>query len=1547
MKRIIFIDWWIENTKVAFSDWNNFEIIDFKSDDELVKKFADNNINIENDFYFTWKLSDVIEKIFPHWKYISPISAIWMKWKDFIKNQNNINKFAILEISASWYIGIVLDKNWYIYKDNIFINPHCGAGSWVNLSRVLQKLNILKEDVDTLLSKYLWENWKEERNKLSTRADRCWVFSCSACVSDKNQWIPLDYALGVTLKSEVLKACKRIRVWVDWVLFSWWIFKWKFARDIAEDYFKTKWANIFFHDEKNILCIEWMDQIIKNLWEDFNPKKYLFSKKQAYTNYYKSFQSLYNDYSKNNKYLRQENFEQIPLSKNIENIPIKLGFDIWSTMAKFVIMDMNDTVLFIKSYSNSWDTIETIKHIFWQLKLLGIEKLLIKYIGITWSGRYQVQTILKSMYPHLKNNIDVLVENYAHARWSIFEAKKYITYLKSQDININDKECVLVDIWWEDTKISIIDLEKWDLKENAMNLKCSAWTWSLMDTLKSLFGICSIEEACEKAFVAENASPINATCAVFLMENAKKLQTKWVSKDKILASCYWAIVENMERTLWSQVKLPKNPLILLHWQTMLSDPLPLAVINRMGEYSWGDVYWLIPSNPWHRACFWLLDNIDIVDDINEYVILDDFINKTFERTIITCQWVACWDKNAKCNRTLLKYFSNNWVTWNLLLWWCSAVNELLKKEKNIHQTEEDFYKTWLKNFFNQYYPKDQESNRIIIPRSFIVSEQAYFISSILKYFNVPVYIDDVTKDDILWAQPFFNIDTCAPNIWASWQFMRLANTPHWVILFPQIESLDTNWKGLWKTCTTNQWWAIIAKNMALKINPNANFFLFNMNLKYMTPEFIGANIFEDFKKLLWEYNKTISIHDIEKAVEFALWKNNLLKKDLENYLVQILQKAIDDKKDIIIVCWREYILNQWVYDSHIWKLLQDKWVIAIPSYVFDIELNESYSFIYWKNPHHIVSIIDAIKNKSLHKILKNPKLKTVFEQIESWETKSFLSMSLVTTFRCWPDTMILPLINEITKWTPLLIIQSDAGINELAHLENRVNTFLNQLKIVDNSSKETDFEICELDIYNPQKLNKETDVIYFPTLDDNNMLVAVLKWVWFTCIQNFYDDKYDLEELITFGRKYVWDSVCAPLAWVFADTIKAVKDFTEKRKAWELEWKTRVFIFNNKWEWPCRQWQYYNSCKLHIHKELKSDSQDSHNNSFVKFLVGKEEEGFDIWLPQWWSFAIFQWIIIQWVLHSIYMKYWVRCKDFEEFSDFQKDFVDFKKIIYEIFENDFKPTDLREKISNTFGDTKIWYLVKYFTYWIYNNNWLSKAIKKFVKKWDNLGDLEQDHIKIHVEWEAYMRVAQINDIFRSTLNILWLGKFEMDYSPIWSYVEYLIVIWEYDLNKEIDILEKNLITSTKDNNLKKAILEKKWKIKSLKNIHYFVRNILAKPLYDSANIKMPENMDNVLESAKKLISSLKPDWELSPYVWEALVKLWQGTDLFLNIAPEGCMVSTMGELMNKVILSFSKKSSNITKNQSIETLLSSHWEFDEWKYETILLKLLWPEKFYK
>jgi activator of 2-hydroxyglutaryl-CoA dehydratase len=63
------------------------------------------------------------------------------------------------------------------------------------------------------------------------------------------------------------------------------------------------------------------------------------------------------------------------------------------------------------------------------------------------------------------------------------------------------------------------------------------------------------------------------------MENARKLQIQGVPRGDILASANWAIVENMARTLWKQVDLPRKALVLLHGQTMLSESLPLGLVR--------------------------------------------------------------------------------------------------------------------------------------------------------------------------------------------------------------------------------------------------------------------------------------------------------------------------------------------------------------------------------------------------------------------------------------------------------------------------------------------------------------------------------------------------------------------------------------------------------------------------------------------------------------------------------------------------------------------------------------------------------------------------------------------------------------------------------------------------------------------------------------------------------------------------------------------------------------------------------------------------------
>ncbi|OOZ36733.1 hypothetical protein BOW51_05880 [Solemya velesiana gill symbiont] len=272
-----------------------------------------------------------------------------------------------------------------------------------------------------------------------------------------------------------------------------------------------------------------------------------------------AFSELKSHYDANGHYLRLPDNPMHPNADEIlVNQPVIMGLDVGSTMAKVVIAEAaTGDIVFQSAYSNSGDTIETIKQVFRDLINTDVERLQISSIGITGSARYQVQKALAHIYPDIEDRVSVLVENYAHARGSINQARRHIRHLKEQGVSeANEDFCVLIDIGGEDTKISTIALEQAELFDNTMNLKCSAGTGSLMDTLSAMFQIGSVSEACEAAYAAPRSFAINTTCAVFLMENASKLQAQGVPDGEILASANWAIVENMARTLWNQLELP-------------------------------------------------------------------------------------------------------------------------------------------------------------------------------------------------------------------------------------------------------------------------------------------------------------------------------------------------------------------------------------------------------------------------------------------------------------------------------------------------------------------------------------------------------------------------------------------------------------------------------------------------------------------------------------------------------------------------------------------------------------------------------------------------------------------------------------------------------------------------------------------------------------------------------------------------------------------------------------------------------------------------------
>jgi predicted nucleotide-binding protein (sugar kinase/HSP70/actin superfamily) len=104
---------------------------------------------------------------------------------------------------------------------------------------------------------------------------------------------------------------------------------------------------------------------------------------------------------------------------------------------------------------------------------------------------------------------------------------------------------------------------------------------------------------------------------------------------------------------------------------------------------------------------------------------------------------------------------------------------------------------------------------------------------------------------------------------------------------------------------------------------------------------------------------------------------------------------------------------------------------------------------------------------------------------------------------------------------------------------------------------------------------------------------------------------------------------------------------------------------------------------------------------------------------------------------------------------------------------------------------------------------------------------------------------------------------------------------------------------------------------------------------------MPEPMTKVLDVASAVIETKRPGGELVPYVGEALLKLQEDYDLILNVAPEGCMVSSMGEAITPGIYA----ASPISKGK-IQHLFSQQGDVDNDLLQLALLKTLGPYRFY-
>lgn len=1513
----------------------------------------------DSPIFLTGKLAPMLKKSLGCGKVFMPAAAFWLAAKEAIAETGvSIRSLAMAEISASGYTIIGINRDGQLKDDLLITNPRCGAGTGVNLDRVLQKLGLKREDVDSLLADYLGKTGQEKRLAVLTRADRCGVFSSSATISDKNQGIPLAVALATTLKSEVQKTMQKLPKGFDHVCLAGRIFRWQFARDCAEDCLRAIGIASVDYDTENSRVLNALQHLVQEtgIANLAQPDPDLLDATPLEE--FPAFAAIKAKLEAEYKYLRLPDDRALPSGSNFAGRAVNIGLDVGSTMAKVLIEeDGNGEALSIKAYSNSGDTVDTVKNIFRDIQAQIGNTLTVRAIGITGSARFQVKEALTRIYPELAPRTSVLVENYAHAHGSIDYARAHLRWLKEHGVpHLNEDFCILVDIGGEDTKVSTIALSEAELFNNAMNLKCSAGTGSLMDTLSALFGLKNAGEASSQAYAAAKSFSINATCAVFLMENAQKLQAEGVPRGEILASANWAIVENMARSLWNQVDLPPNAVVLLHGQTMLSDPLPLAVTSRLQSYLDAPSYALVPPFPGHRACFGLVRVLHESAPAGAIDLdLSLFIESRFEKRIIQCKGAACGDPSAICNRTSLKCMDNEGKHFSFTLGGCSAINELLslkKKpgEKPPEPPRDSYKELW--DFVNARLPKSEDPNRLVIARSFCVSEWSGFIAAIFRHFDIPVQVDNVNEFDLVRGQPQFNVDTCAPHIGAVGQFLRLAGSPHGMILVPQIEMLPTEGKSLGRTCTLNQGGVAVAHNLARVSYPEARFHSFTLNLSHVDPGILCDQVYDQLQPIFQHYCLKPTRAELENALAAAWAAHRQLKQEVADFAADVIEEAQQKGQQIAVVVGREYILTPGIYDSHIRRLLRDKRLLAIPSYALEVELDEDFRHIYWRNPHVILTILNAVAKKTLHQRLKHPRLKTLFERIENDPAGKLLPVVQISTFTCGPDSVISHLAAEIMKKRPFLLIQSDAIIKELAHLENRVNTYVRQLelglheKLALGGSEA--FEVKLLDeLENQEALDPATDAIYIPTLADNRVLTSVLRGAGFTCIDTYHAE-YNLEKLVKRGRSYAGDAVCAPLAAVYGDLLWAREDFARRKEQNDplLAGKTRLLYFNNKGTGPCRQGQYVEVHKLLAHQISRKDNGQGDTaacGGAMQFLVANESNGYNFGLPEWAQVRIYQGAILQAVLQDLHFRATSVCRNADDYQRFDQDFKALKEELYALQENFRGPGKFVSWLLRKYGHTKgFGQALKFFGYRMHGKD-LAAPIARFVAGWPELvSNGDGDKLQIFATGEVYMRIAMAEQVFRNLLANLGFGRFDFHVTPLWCYAEYLI-------EEEINYTQHHMAASRARaarcppaSSLKAEIKADEAKIAELTTMRSILRDILGGPLYKAAGLPLPTPVSDLMDRARSVLPNLRPAGELAPYVGEVLHELEHGADVVLNIAPSGCMVSTMGEALTPRLLQAER-----SRNGRIQHLFSAEGELDDELLTLAVLKTVGPERYFK
>jgi hypothetical protein len=314
------------------------------------------------------------------------------------------------------------------------------------------------------------------------------------------------------------------------------------------------------------------------------------------------------------------------------------------------------------------------------------------------------------------------------------------------------------------------------------------------------------------------------------------------------------------------------------------------------------------------------------------------------------------------------------------------------------------------------------------------------------------------------------------------------------------------------------------------------------------------------------------------------------------------------------------------------------------------------------------------------------------------------------------------------------------------------------------------------------------------------------------------------------------------------------------------------------------------------------------------------------------------------VLHELLFKGATACRDYDEYQRFLADHRALKQEIYRCLEAFHGPGPTGGRLLQALGpDSRLGMPLKYLLYHLHGREFAG-PLRRFVDTWITPRTPPVDPLRICISGEGYMRVSQAEDIFRILLSTLGFGRFSLELTPLMSFLEYLLDEAELNSRAAIEV-------AGPDSPRKAApagppggaatLPREKDRLQRIRQLRFVLRQVLARPLYKAAKLDMPTASAETVKASKELLPTSRPLGELAPYVGEALIELREGIDVLLNVGPNGCMVSSMGEVLTPSIMQAAGE-----KPGRIQNLFSADGDVNEELLTLVVLKAMGPERYY-